>query len=204
MECLAGALTELGTKHVIWRMNPKAITAPQVRRWPVLQELWQCFRVWTARALRLGCRMLCKVPLTPPVLALLPPQMFGRMDPTTGDWTDGVFAVLWRRCGLVLIPPPCFEPSVVFAVSFPLFDCWDDRAGCVQTQAASRHPQGRQEPKPEHLDRAGRACGCDLDREPEHRARRQQGRQMRPCVAAHAFVVCQCPSLRTRRGPPPT
>ncbi len=29
-DCLAGALTELGTKHVIWRMNPKAITAPQV------------------------------------------------------------------------------------------------------------------------------------------------------------------------------
>ena len=29
-ECLAAALTELGTKHVIWRMNPKAITAPQM------------------------------------------------------------------------------------------------------------------------------------------------------------------------------
>jgi energy-coupling factor transporter ATP-binding protein EcfA2 len=54
MEVLAGALTELGTKHVIWRMNPKAITAP---------------------------------------------QMFGRMDATTGDWTDGIFAVLWRRYG---------------------------------------------------------------------------------------------------------
>ena len=26
MECLAAALTELGTKHVIWRMNPKART----------------------------------------------------------------------------------------------------------------------------------------------------------------------------------
>jgi ABC-type nitrate/sulfonate/bicarbonate transport system ATPase subunit len=26
-ECLAGALTELGTKHVIWRMNPKVGTA---------------------------------------------------------------------------------------------------------------------------------------------------------------------------------
>jgi hypothetical protein len=30
IECLAAALTELGTRHAIWRMNPKAITVPQI------------------------------------------------------------------------------------------------------------------------------------------------------------------------------
>jgi len=51
-ETLAAGLSVVDIKHVLLRMNPKAITAP---------------------------------------------QMFGKMDPATGDWTDGVFAVLWRK-----------------------------------------------------------------------------------------------------------
>lgn len=121
IDCLAAALTELGTKHVVWRMNPKAITAPQMfGRMDAATGGWAaacCLHAWgNGVAVLLLNGTIAARPVHVSLLRLLPRRVLQYMSfpvprswpadcfclcravpCAAGDWTDGVFSVLWRR-----------------------------------------------------------------------------------------------------------
>lgn len=142
-ECLAGALTELGTKHIIWRMNPK-VRGPWVcLGWGREDARWSV-QTWGG-GFGVEGRMCAFAHLRPTRIPTRPLHL-------PADAT-------------VHTTRPCAEPD-----GAP--DVWAHgrRHGRLDGRRVLRAVAPRvQEQEPKHVDRAGRArgaCACRIATDP--------------------------------------